>query len=76
MRSFAGRDILSLKDFERNEFFRVFEIAEEKRVLSAGQPRADTGGRRTMDYNDEQPESYRRYGKRNGGRFDIPQGTY
>ncbi len=23
MRSFAGRDILSLKDFERNEFFHV-----------------------------------------------------
>jgi aspartate carbamoyltransferase catalytic subunit len=29
MRSFAGRDILSLKDFERNEFFRVFETAEK-----------------------------------------------
>ena len=29
MRSFLGRDILSLKDFERNEFFRVFEIAEK-----------------------------------------------
>ena len=29
MRSFLGRDILSLKDFERNEFFRVFEVAEE-----------------------------------------------
>jgi aspartate carbamoyltransferase catalytic subunit len=29
MRSFLGRDILSLKDFEREEFFRVFEIAEE-----------------------------------------------
>jgi aspartate carbamoyltransferase catalytic subunit len=29
MRSFAGRDILSLKDFERQEFFRVFEIAED-----------------------------------------------
>lgn len=27
MRSFAGRDILSLKEFERQEFFRVFEIA-------------------------------------------------
>ena len=27
MRSFAGRDILSLKDFERHEFFRVFEVA-------------------------------------------------
>jgi aspartate carbamoyltransferase catalytic subunit len=29
MRSFLGRDILSLKDFERNEFFRVFETAEK-----------------------------------------------
>jgi aspartate carbamoyltransferase catalytic subunit len=29
MRSFAGRDILSLKEFERQEFFRVFEVAEE-----------------------------------------------
>ncbi len=27
MRSFAGRDILSLKDFERNEFFHVLEVA-------------------------------------------------
>ena len=25
MRSFMGRDILSLKEFERQEFFRVFE---------------------------------------------------
>jgi aspartate carbamoyltransferase catalytic subunit len=29
MRSFMGRDILSLKEFERQEFFRVFEVAEE-----------------------------------------------
>jgi aspartate carbamoyltransferase catalytic subunit len=29
MRSFAGRDILSLKEFERNEFERVFEVADE-----------------------------------------------
>ena len=28
MRSFMGRDILSLKEFERQEFFRVFEVAE------------------------------------------------
>ncbi len=28
MRSFAGRDILSLKGFERAEFFRVFETAD------------------------------------------------
>jgi aspartate carbamoyltransferase catalytic subunit len=28
MRSFAGRDILSLKDFERDEYLHVFEVAE------------------------------------------------
>jgi aspartate carbamoyltransferase catalytic subunit len=28
MRSFAGRDILSLKDFEREEYFHVFEVAD------------------------------------------------
>jgi aspartate carbamoyltransferase catalytic subunit len=28
MRSFAGRDILSLKGFERDEFFHVFEVAD------------------------------------------------
>ncbi len=27
MRSFSGRDILSLKDFKRDEFLRVFEVA-------------------------------------------------
>ncbi len=27
MRSFAGRDILSLKDFERNEFFLYCKVA-------------------------------------------------
>ncbi len=29
MRSFLGRDILSLKEFERAEYFRVFEICDE-----------------------------------------------
>lgn len=29
MRSFLGRDILSLKDFERNEYFRVFQTCDE-----------------------------------------------
>ena len=35
MRSFAGRDILSLKDFERNEFFRVFDVCDELRPHAA-----------------------------------------
>ncbi|HEV8340414.1 MAG TPA: aspartate carbamoyltransferase [bacterium] len=29
MRSFSGRDILSLKDFERGEYFRVFQVCDE-----------------------------------------------
>ena len=29
MRSFAGRDILSLKGFEREEYYRVFQVADE-----------------------------------------------
>ena len=29
MRSFSGRDILSLKGFERAEYFRLFEICDE-----------------------------------------------
>ena len=28
MRSFCGRDILSLKDFGREEYFRIFEVAD------------------------------------------------
>ncbi|HJV30309.1 MAG TPA: aspartate carbamoyltransferase [Gaiellaceae bacterium] len=34
MRSFAGRDILSLKEFERDEYFRVFEVAERLRPIA------------------------------------------
>ncbi len=29
MRSFIGRDILSLKDFERAEYFRVFQVCDD-----------------------------------------------
>ncbi len=35
MKSFAGRDILSLKDFERNEFFHVFEVAKALEPIAA-----------------------------------------
>ena len=34
MRSFAGRDILSLKEFERNEFDHVFEIARQMEPIA------------------------------------------
>lgn len=40
MRSFAGRDILSLKGFEREEFFRVFEVAD--RVAPFARDRQNT----------------------------------
>jgi aspartate carbamoyltransferase catalytic subunit len=41
MRSFLGRDILSLKDFERNEFFRVFEIAEKLEPIARNRQNTD-----------------------------------
>jgi len=41
MRSFQGRDILSLKDFERNEFFHVFDVAEELRPIAERRKNAD-----------------------------------
>jgi len=41
MRSFMGRDILSLKDFERQEFFRVFEIAEQLEPIARNRRNAD-----------------------------------
>lgn len=31
MRSFLGRDILSLRDLERHEFFRIFDVADQLR---------------------------------------------
>jgi len=41
MRSFLGRDILSLKDFERDEFFRVFEVAEKLRPIAEERRNSD-----------------------------------
>ncbi len=41
MRSFLGRDILSLKEFERNEFFRVFEVAEELEPIARNRQNTD-----------------------------------
>lgn len=40
MRSFAGRDILSLKGFEREEYFRVFEVCD--RVAPFARDRRNT----------------------------------
>ena len=41
MRSFAGRDILSLKDFERAEFERVFEVCDELAPIARSRQNAD-----------------------------------
>jgi aspartate carbamoyltransferase catalytic subunit len=48
MRSFLGRDILSLKDFERNEFFRVFEIAEELEPIARNRRNSDMLKEKTL----------------------------
>jgi aspartate carbamoyltransferase catalytic subunit len=41
MRSFAGRDILSLKEFEREEFFHVFEVADEMAPIAKSRRNSD-----------------------------------
>lgn len=48
MRSFMGRDILSLKDFERNEFFRVFETAEELAPIAEDRRNSDILKEKTL----------------------------
>ncbi len=41
MRSFIGRDILSLKDFSRDEFFRVFGVAEDLKEFARDRRNTD-----------------------------------
>jgi aspartate carbamoyltransferase catalytic subunit len=41
MRSFAGRDILSLKEFSRDEFTRVFQVADELKPFARDRRNAD-----------------------------------
>lgn len=48
MRSFAGRDILSLKDFERQEFFRVFEIADRMAPIARDRKNTDLLSEKTL----------------------------
>lgn len=48
MRSFLGRDILSLKDFERQEFFRVFEVAEELEPIARSRRNTDLLKEKTL----------------------------
>src|SRR5512140_3187757 len=48
MRSFMGRDILSLKDFERQEFFRVFEIAKQLEPIARNRRNSDLLKEKTL----------------------------
>ena len=48
MRSFLGRDILSLKDFERNEFFHVFDVAAELESIAATRRNSDLLAEKTL----------------------------
>jgi len=48
MRSFAGRDILSLKEFERNEFFHVFEVAQKMEPIARSRKNADMLKEKTL----------------------------
>jgi aspartate carbamoyltransferase catalytic subunit len=48
MRSFLGRDILSMKDFEREEFFRVFEAADELAPIARNRRNTDLLADKTL----------------------------
>lgn len=48
MRSFAGRDILSLKEFEREEFFHVFEVADELAPIAKSRRNSDMLAEKTL----------------------------
>ncbi len=48
MRSFAGRDILSLKEFEREEFFHVFEVADELAPIAKSRRNSDLLAEKTL----------------------------
>ncbi len=41
MRSFLGRDILGLKDFSREDFFRVFDVANDLREYAVNRRNTD-----------------------------------
>jgi len=48
MRSFAGRDILSLKGFERNEFEHLFQIADELEPIARERRNVDILSEKTL----------------------------
>jgi aspartate carbamoyltransferase catalytic subunit len=48
MRSFMGRDILSLKDFEREEFLHVFEVAKQLEPIAKSRRNSDLLKEKTL----------------------------
>ena len=48
MRSFMGRDILSLKDFEREEYFRIFEVCDRLRTYAENRRNTDLLKEKTL----------------------------
>ncbi|WP_353507941.1 aspartate carbamoyltransferase [Intrasporangium sp.] len=48
MRSFLGRDILSLKDVERDEYFQIFEVAERLRPFAERRRNGDLLAHKTL----------------------------
>ncbi len=48
MRSFAGRDILSLKDFERAEFMQVFDVAADLAPIARERRNSDLLAEKTL----------------------------
>jgi aspartate carbamoyltransferase catalytic subunit len=48
MRSFNGRDILSLKDFERHEFFHVFDVCKSLEPIARSRRNSDILKDKTM----------------------------
>jgi aspartate carbamoyltransferase catalytic subunit len=48
MRSFLGRDILSLKDMEREEYFQVFSVADRLRPFAAERRNEDLLKHKTL----------------------------
>jgi aspartate carbamoyltransferase catalytic subunit len=48
MRSFAGRDILSLKDFERAEFLHVFDVADRLEPIARERRNSDLLSHKTL----------------------------
>ncbi|MCK5094735.1 MAG: aspartate carbamoyltransferase, partial [Spirochaetes bacterium] len=48
MMSFIGRDILSLKEFERAEFFRIFDVCDMLRHHAANRRNTDLLREKTL----------------------------